>query len=454
MTANSHSEEYTQSVELHMATKPSKSARPTVIDAELEDRISWLPGHIIDQILSHLPIRHAVTTSALSKIWRYKWTTIPNLVFDRKCVSAPSRPSDIVASELLTIIDQVFSLHSGPINKFALFFRDVMSDTNFDRWILYLTRKSIKELELVVWNEQPYKLPCYLFSCQSLHLLELYHCWINPPSAFRGFRNLKILKLAGVTITQDAFENLISGCPLLEDLKLAFFDGFTQAIIHAPNLKIFYLNGGKLESVIFENTFQLTKVTIVLDMYMNIESNQSRSDECSSKLLNFFSHLPHLQSLEIYSCFIKYLADGVVPVKLPKSCINLSYLSLCIDFNNLKEISAVLCLLRSSPNLQEIELYEMMEEEGSALLAQVSYCWEDIFIGPTIPLGARRVSIVDISGTKSELDLIKFLLLYSPLLEQMYVSPSIHVKPELGTELNRFKRASRQVEVIYDGETK
>ncbi|XP_058727081.1 F-box/FBD/LRR-repeat protein At1g13570-like [Vicia villosa] len=441
------------------AAKPSKTARPTVIDAELEDRISWLPGHIIDQILSHLPIRHAVTTSALSKMWRYKWTTIPNLVFDRECVYEPSRcPSDIVAIKLLRIIHHVLSRHSGPINKFVFFYQEPVIETYFDRWILWLTRKSIKELELEIWNCQPYKLPCCLYSCQSLHRIQLYHCWIHPPSAFKGFRNLKILKLDDVTITQVAFENLISGCPLLEDLRLTWLDGFTQAIIHAPNLKnfeIYDVKGGILESIIFENTFQLTKVTIDLNMYMNFEINQSRSHGCSSKLLNLFSHLPHLQSLEICSCFLKYLAAGVVPVMLPTSCISLSYLSLCIRFNNLKEISAVLCLLKSSPNLQKLELYEPKEEEedGTALLAQVSYCWKDIFFEPTIPLGARHVRIVDISGTKSEIDLIKFLLLYSPLLEKMYVKPSKNVKPELVTEISGFRRASGQVEVIYDGET-
>ncbi|XP_050888639.1 F-box/FBD/LRR-repeat protein At1g13570 [Lathyrus oleraceus] len=323
------------------ARKPSKSARPTVIDAEPEDRISCLPGLVIDQILSHLPIRHAVKTSALSKIWRYKWTTIPNLVFDRQCVSAASQqcPSQF-ASEFLTIIDHVLSLHSGLINKFVLFYEDPNTATDFDSCILYLSGRSIKELELEIWIWQRYNLPCCLFSCQSLHRLTLCRCCINPPSSFK-----------------DTFEILISGCPLLEDLTLTWFYGFPQVIIHAPNLKVFDITGGELESIIFENTFQLAKVTVDLNKFLYFESNQSSSHGCSSNLLNFFSHLPHLQSLEIRCCFLKYLAAGVVPVKFPTSCINLNYLRLSIRFKHLKEISAVLCLLRSSPNLRKIELY-------------------------------------------------------------------------------------------------
>jgi len=69
-----------------------------------------------------------------------------------------------------------------------------------------------------------------------------------------------------------------------------------------------------------------------------------------------------------------------------------------------------------------------------------------------MPLKLQLVVIQDISGTKSELDFIRFLLLYSPVLETMTVEPVENVKPELITELIRFRRASGQAEVIYSAE--
>jgi len=48
------------------------------------------------------------------------------------------------------------------------------------------------------------------------------------------------------------------------------------------------------------------------------------------------------------------LAAGVLPKKLPTPCMNLSHLSLTINFDDLKEISAALCLIRSSPDLRKI----------------------------------------------------------------------------------------------------
>jgi len=88
---------------------------------------------------------------------------------------------------------------------------------------------------------------------------------------------------------------------------------------------------------------------------------------------------------------------------------------------------------------------------------------EDIFSEPSMPLRVHHVSIDRISGaiqkkkdrisgTKYELDFIKFLLLYSPVLEKMTVklkSSTANVRSEVMTELIRFKRASRQAEVIY-----
>ncbi|WJX16042.1 hypothetical protein P8452_06124 [Trifolium repens] len=249
-------------------------------------------------------------------------------------------------------------------------------------------------------------------------------------------------------VAQEAFENLISGCPQLEELKLTKVDGLDQINIHAPNLKLFEIVG-EFEGISFDNTFQLT--TIVIDSWLdlNSESNQRKPHGWSSNLLEFFDHQPHIQSLEIGSYFLKYLAAGVLPVKLPTPCIHLSYLSLSINFDDLNEISATLCLLRSSPNLRKLEIYAQMIKVP---LTPATYCWEDIFSKPTMPIRVRHVRIHDsgISGTKSELGFIKFLLLYSPVLEKMIVKPVANYIPELMKALMRFKRASGEAEVIWE----
>ncbi|WJX09611.1 hypothetical protein P8452_00427 [Trifolium repens] len=250
-------------------------------------------------------------------------------------------------------------------------------------------------------------------------------------------------------VAQDVFENLISGCPQLEELKLTEVEGLDQINVHAPNLMLFKIIG-EFEGISFDNTFQLTTIAIYSWLDLNSESNQRKPHGRSSNLLEFFDHQPHIQSLEIGSYFLKYLAAGVLPVKLPTPCIDLSYLSLSINFDDLNEISATFCLLRSSPNLRKLKIFAWTF--GVHTFTPPTYCWEDIFSGPVMPFQVRHVRIdgKGISGTKLELDFIKYLLLYSPVLEKMTVKPVANVVPELMKALMRFKRASGEAEVIWE----
>lgn len=64
----------------------------------------------------------------------------------------------------------------------------------------------------------------------------------------------------------------------------------------------------------------------------------------------------YLMPLHCVFYFSQYLAIGNVPSRLPRPCADLNYLSIRINFNDLEECLASLCLLRSSPNLQELEM--------------------------------------------------------------------------------------------------
>ena len=278
-------------------------------DDEL-DRISCLPDHVIDQILSYLPIKEAVGTSILSSKWSNKWYTLPNLVFDKHCISdAASQDPSVINNKFLKIVDHVLLLHSGPINKFQIHdyycnLISLSSMTDIQRWIIHLTRRSIKMFELNIWLKERYKIPWCLFSCQTLRHLNLCSCRLKPPATFEGFKNLESLYLEEVTVAQDDFENMISGCPLLEHLLLFDVDGFSQINVHAPNLKTFQIDG-KFDDISLENSFQITTVYADLNSYLNSESNQSKLHGCSSSLLKIFVQLPHIETLEIGYYFLK-----------------------------------------------------------------------------------------------------------------------------------------------------
>ncbi|CAN1163778.1 F-box/FBD/LRR-repeat protein At1g13570 [Linum perenne] len=419
---------------------------PCETEAEL-DRLSSLPDKVVDQILSQLSIKDAVRMSALSRKWRYKWAKIPNLVFDNHCVSSPSPDQALIKNKLVNIVDHVLLLHSGDIHKFKLSHRELVGVTDIDRWILHLSpiihlsrRRPIKEFVLEIWKGQRYKLPCCLFSYQDLTHLELFNCLLRPPITFKGFQNLKSLDLQHITLAQEAFENLITGCPSLERLTLMNFDGFTHLKINAPSLQFFDI-GGIFNDVSFKNTCQLTLVSIGL--YANVKI--VRNAGSSSKLLSFFANLPHIRRLEVQSYFLKYLAMGNVPTRLPNPCVDLNYLSIRINFNDMDESAAALCLLKSSPNLQEVEMLARPEEQCS--VGTGSSSWEDEQGKKLFPQ-LRFVKIVSICGARAELDCINFLLSNSPRLEKMTIKPSsVDGGLEFLKELLRFRRASELAEI-------
>ncbi|EYU45097.1 hypothetical protein ABFS83_03G059900 [Erythranthe nasuta] len=406
------------------------------------DIISNLPGHIIDKILSHLSLRDAVRSSILSNKWRYKWVTLPHLVFDNQSVLVSTQDQTLVKNKLVNIVDHVLLLHAGPIHKFKLSHRDLQGVSDIDRWVLYLSRGSVKEFILEIWKGHRYKLHSSIYSYQKLVHLELFNCLLKPPSNFNGFKSLKSLDLQHITMDQSEFEKIIASCPLLERLTLMNFEGFGLLNIRAPSL-LFFDVGGVFEDVSFVGTFNLAVVSIGLYVNNGIERNLGFG---TGNLIKFFACLPHIQRLEVQSFFLKYLACGIIPGKLPTPCLDLSYLSIRINFNDMEENMAALCLLRSSPNLQELELLARTEEQNTAFGAP-----NIVENFPSFSFSQLRlIKIIGISGIKQELNFINFLLLNTPVLEKMTVKPaSTDSGWELVKELLRFRRASMFAEIVY-----
>lgn len=61
------------------------------------------------------------------------------------------------------------------------------------------------------------------------------------------------------------------------------------------------------------------------------------------------------QALNLLICF-QYLAVGHVPRRLPTTFTELQYISIRINLNHLEECRTALCLLRSAPNLYDLEM--------------------------------------------------------------------------------------------------
>ncbi|XP_030513949.1 F-box/FBD/LRR-repeat protein At1g13570-like [Rhodamnia argentea] len=409
------------------------------------DKISNIPGHIMDQILSCLPIKEAVRTSILSRKWRYKWSSLPKLVFDNQCTVATGVPSlqPSPNENLVKIIDEVLLLHTGTIQKFMLSHKRFYATSNIDHWILHLSRVSVKEIVLHIWKGNYYKIPTTLFNFQDLTHLELLRCVVKIPSTFEGWKNLKTLYLSQVKLSPDELEALISRCPLLKNLSL--LKGTEQVNIKACNLEWLSLRG-RFQDVDFGVMNCLKSVTIGFSDDM---ANKRGPDNANlSNLQKIFRNLPNIQSLKLEDYSLKYLAVGNVPQTLPDELVHLKHLFLCIDFNNVDEILTVMCLIKRSPQLKQVDFQSRAENQQTEWIRTMADFWED---HQSYCLEqVQVVSMSGICGSMPELEIMKFLLACLPKLRTMTIRPnSMSGEGKLFRELLRFRRASAQAEVIF-----
>ncbi|KAL3501597.1 hypothetical protein ACH5RR_036046 [Cinchona calisaya] len=411
------------------------------------DLISDLPQSIIETILTKLPIKDAIRTSTLSRKWRYKWTTITDLVFNDKCASSYyDRPNS--ENNLVNFITHLLFLHDGPIHKFALSTSFLQSSPDIDQWLLFLSRKGTKELSIELGEGEWFRAPSCLFMYSKLTHLELVRCELDPPPHFKGFLCLKYLNLQQVLMPPDDIENLISSCPLLESLTLSYFDSL-ELTLCAPNLKYLSLEGEFLD-ICLENTPRLATVSVAMYMTDDIAEHFEHSSSCN--IDKFLGGVPCLERLVGQIYFTKYLSvgmdRGINRIKYDRLKIVELYQ---VNFEDLNEVLAVLHVIVSSPNLKELQI-SGSSNTSAALLASDLGIWEKECSKDYMFDQLKTVKITEVSGILHEMGFIKFLLVHSPVLKEMTIIPSAYVtdgRLNMLVNLVRYRRASAQAEVIF-----
>ncbi|KAK8667953.1 hypothetical protein V6N13_105426 [Hibiscus sabdariffa] len=416
-------------------------------DVLAPDLISDLPQSIIESILTRLPIRDAVRTSILSSKWRYKWTTLTQLVFDEKCVIL-SNDRCKVEDSLVKFITRTLFLHQGPIHKFQLTTTHLQCCPDIDQWLLFLSRSDIKELVLELGEGEWFRVPSCLFNCKKLTRLDLFRCEFDPPPSFKGFLCLKSLNLHQVLVSPEAIESLISSCPLLESLALSYFDSLALTI-RAPNLKYLCLEG-EFKDICLENAPLLVAMSVAMYMTDDIAEHFEQSSSCNFN--RFLGGVPRLERLIGHIYFTKYLSIGNDLGRLPITYVHLKVVELNqVSFEDMKEILVVLHLITNSPNLRELQISGSSNTLAAIDAPDLDF-WDDECPSECTFKHLKLVKMTDMSGVPHEMEFIKFLLANSPALETMNISPCVYVmdgRLNMLIELLRFRRASAQAEILF-----
>ncbi|CAI0546028.1 unnamed protein product [Linum tenue] len=239
------------------------------------DRISELPGNVVEHILTFLPLREAAKTSVLSSEWLNIWMNMPSLVFDDKFGMVVNPVAGELASaanrKLMLNVFYVLMRHRACLTNFSLSIPDLRSafpDHRIGQIIGSLTDRRIESLSIDI---KDYVLPRCIFSFAGLKNLKLCGCQFRSSNVAFDSAELDVLELRGLAVPKigGGEEARFSfNCPSLSALTMVGCGDFNDKIsivIEAPKLEYFRV-AGSFSLLEFKHTPLLKNVHVHQDI--------------------------------------------------------------------------------------------------------------------------------------------------------------------------------------------
>ncbi|KAG8371915.1 hypothetical protein BUALT_Bualt12G0012500 [Buddleja alternifolia] len=332
-----------------------------------EDRLSALPD-----VLSLLGTKDVVRTNVLSRRWRYLWTDLSEFNLRNYSKEIEKIRSFVDWVSLNLVIRSGIYLKKFKVN---FDYKDCFA-SSVNLWVQFVIKYKVKDVSLHLYSSNYffYKLPQLMYFNSSLTNLSLRNCIIAPPATME-WKSLTSLSIMQVELSRDVMRTILSGCPVLEYLKLTKCWGSRIFDINIRSLREFVIEDWKDRSLeIFAPYIQLLSIACysieiqlptfrLVDISSLVRANLvfSRyfcptSEASHENMMNYvrtlLGELKDVKELVLGTWFIQVLSA------LKRKRWQLSqYSCKCLRLNSYRleySIPGILCMLESCPDLETL----------------------------------------------------------------------------------------------------
>ncbi|TVU06384.1 hypothetical protein EJB05_49596, partial [Eragrostis curvula] len=414
--------------------EPSPEAPPPSLDC--------LPSDILNTVVSRLPVRDAVRTSALSRAWRRRWETAPGIRFILS-------DSDAEPPKAQAAIDAFLARYACPVRHFVYDYIEAFPHA--DQVLALLASRGVESLyfsfakSFDVGHVEIHTLHPAVFSCNALTHLFLEHCTLpRAPSSFSGFPNLTSLQLSKVRLTEHGdrdLEAMIQMSPQLTNLVLRYVwiedDEVGEWVIRAPNLQILSIQSDH------DYLWQTEELPSLQQASIKITYFSTARD-----FVRLFTHLKQVTKLKFHM-----MPNTKVNALDGLSCCfwKLKEATLCTNFFSISSILYTFSILKSAPNLEnlKIEIMDNYAEEDEVDMNFFNALWINGLFANLV-----CVTMIDVPLCSNEMHFTEFVLSKARQLRSFYIyyencwRPNLMPHEEVVIKLKEIRRVSPKAKVV------
>ncbi|KAL3651740.1 hypothetical protein CASFOL_004742 [Castilleja foliolosa] len=348
------------------------------------DRLSALPDEVICHILSFLSTKISVQTSILARRWRFLWAHVPNLDLDSKYFDSTMSFSSTINKVMLIRKEQSINTVSINCEDFYFDFDEYELETLISSAIQCNVQNLYLDISNLFWLPQYEALPHLLSGCPVLEELKVHRivgrdldsCYISSPT----------------------LERLSIDFPLVES-------GHGRLKINAPRLGYISIYDCSYDQISLSPMPYLTEAHI----HFHIYASEMESDiyVYSRAVLKFIDSFCKLKCLKLFGTSDEFLDLG-----LPGSYVrfsNLFRLELTADWHFISKF------LESANNLEVLVIINKVAKKlQNWIEPNKKRC-------ACLLSSLKTVTVFEFGCTEQELNVVRYFLRNAQVLQKMEI---------------------------------